>query len=219
MSEVVRGAGEAETVAAGTPPASLPTADSPTLAAAQLPPPGERPSVPGYEVVEELGRGGMGVVYKARQVSLNRFVALKMILAGGHAGPDHLARFQREGQAVARLQHPGIVQVYEVGSHEGRSYLALEYVGGGTLAQRTAGRPLPARESAQLVEALARAVHYAHQKGVVHRDLKPGNVLLTEDGQTKITDFGLAKMLDPEPGTAPIAQTQTRVSDFWGGEE
>ena len=170
----------------------------------------ERPNVPGYELHDELGRGGMGVVFKAKQQSLNRFVALKMILAGPFAGADQRARFRVEAESVARLQHPGIVQIYEVGSHAGHSYLALEFVPGGTLARRCNGKPMPAMEAARLIEALARAVQYAHQRGVVHRDLKPGNVLLSDDGQPKIADFGLAKLLDAEPGAAtPGPNTQS----------
>jgi serine/threonine protein kinase/HEAT repeat protein len=169
-----------------------------------------RPTIPGFEIIEELGRGGMGVVYKARQVSLNRFVALKVILAGPFAGPEQLARFRVEAEALARLQHAGIVQIHEIGSHAGHSYLALEYVSGDTLNRNCAGRPLPATKAAQLVETLSRAVQYAHQRGIIHRDLKPGNVLLAEDGQPKITDFGLAKLLDIQPGTAtPGPQTQS----------
>src|SRR5262249_36486906 len=152
------------------------------------------------EVVGELGQGGMGVVYKARQVALNRPVALKMILAGAHAGPQERRRFRSEAEAVARLQHPNIVQVYEVGEENGCPSLAREYVGGGSVADRLAGAPLPAQLAAQLVATLARAVHFAHQQGVVHRDLKPANVLLTADGTPKIADFGLAKRLDAEPG-------------------
>jgi serine/threonine-protein kinase len=152
--------------------------------------------VPGYEILEELGRGGMGVVYKARQVKLNRLVALKMILAGGHAGEAELARFRTEAEAIARLQHPHIVQVYEVGEHEGVPFLSLEFADGGSLADKLRGTPWPPRGSAQLVEALARAMHHAHQHNVIHRDLKPANVLLTADGQPKVTDFGLAKKLD-----------------------
>jgi serine/threonine-protein kinase len=169
-----------------------------------------RPAVVGgYEVVGELGQGGMGVVYKARQVALNRPVALKMILTGAHAGVQERRRFRSEAEAVARLQHPNIVQVYEVGEENGCPYLALEYVEGGSLADRLAGAPLPAQLAAQLVATLARAVHFAHQQGVVHRDLKPANVLLTADGTPKIADFGLAKRLDPEPGPAAASLTRT----------
>jgi hypothetical protein len=199
---------ETEAVTAPPDPPPLPaTASGPVTASradsAPSPPIDERPSVPGFEILAELGRGGMGVVYKARQLSLNRFVALKMILAGPYAGAEHMARFKAEAEAVASLQHPGIVQIHEIGSHAGRSYLALEYVPGGTLARRCGGRPLPAAEAARLIEALARAVDYAHRRGVVHRDLKPGNILLTEDGQPKITDFGLAKRLESEAGATP----------------
>jgi WD40 repeat protein len=160
--------------------------------------------VPGYEILGELGRGGMGVVYRARQVRLNRTVALKMILAGGHAGPAALARFRTEAEAVAQLQHPNIVQIYDVGEAGGLPYFSLEYAEGGGLDRRLDGTPLPPREAAALVETLARAVHEAHRKGVVHRDLKPANILLSAEGTPKITDFGLAKRLDSQDG-----QTQT----------
>jgi len=177
-----------------------------------------RPALPGYEVLEVLGRGGMAVVYKARHLGLKRLVALKVVLAGAHASAEERFRFQREAEAVARLQHPHIVQVYEVGEHDGLPYLALEYVGGGTLAQALGGSPLPARVAADLVQTLAGAVHSAHLAGVVHRDLKPANVLLAgARGQgpgvreekrasssltpdpwpltPKIADFGLARQL------------------------
>ena len=137
-----------------------------------------RPLVPGYEIREVLGRGGMGVVYKAHQIKLNRIVALKMILAGEHAGPLQLRRFHREGEAAAQLQHPHIVQIYEVGAQAGRPYFVLEYVDGGSLDQHLLGTPQAPRAAAQLLETLAQAVHYAHESGVVHRDLKPANVLL-----------------------------------------
>ena len=158
------------------------------------------PEVPGYEILGEIGRGGMGVVYQARHIQLNRVVALKMILAGGHAGEADLARFKTEAEAVARLQHPNIVQIFEVGEHGGLPFLALEFCGGGSLDRKLNGTPLPPKEAAALVEKLARATHAAHDKGVVHRDLKPANVLLTEDGTPKITDFGLAKKLDADAG-------------------
>jgi WD40 repeat protein/serine/threonine protein kinase len=175
--------------------------------------PSKAPALPGYEVLGELGRGGMGIVFKARQVALNRVVALKMILAGPQAGSQEVARFRREAEAVAQLQHPHIVQIYEVAESEGRPCLVLEYVEGGSLDQRAAHMPQSAEAAARLVAALARAMHYAHQRGIIHRDLKPPNVLLsrtdplhgiplagsspTDTGhyEPKINDFGLAKLL------------------------
>src|SRR5262245_50929923 len=121
-------------------------------------------SIPGYEILEVLGRGGMGIVFKARQVSLNRLVALKMILADPEANPDALARFRAEAEAVARLQHPNIVQVHEIGEHQGQAYFSLELVEGGSLDRQLAGQPLPARTAAELLETLARAVHFAHER-------------------------------------------------------
>src|SRR5437764_15399530 len=151
----------------------------------------DRQGVPGYEILGELGRGGMGVVYKARQTRLNRTVALKMILAGSHAGPDHLARFRTEAEAIARLRHPNVVQIHEVGEHDGLPFFSLEFCPGGSLDRKLAGTPLPPGEAAALVETLARAMQTAHEKGVIHRDLKPANILLAEDGTAKVTDFGL----------------------------
>jgi tetratricopeptide (TPR) repeat protein/tRNA A-37 threonylcarbamoyl transferase component Bud32 len=150
-------------------------------------------SVPGYEILGELGRGGMGVVYKARHLKLNRVVALKMILAGGHAGPGERVRFLAEAEAVATLQHPHVVSLLEYGEHQGLPFFTLEFVPGGSLTRRLNGVPQPPRDAARLVEQLARGIHYAHTRGVVHRDLKPANVLLAEDGTPKITDFGLAR--------------------------
>ncbi|MCI0465077.1 MAG: protein kinase [Gemmataceae bacterium] len=197
---------------------------------------GAWPTVAGYTIVAELGHGGMGVVYKARQTSLGRLVALKMILAAVQADREGVARFRREAEAVARLQHPNIVQIYEVGQEGSRPYLALELVDGGSLADRLAGTPLPSQQAAQLAEALARAVQHAHEQGIVHRDLKPANILLQRTNYEsheshesaaevkkatdpssysshscdswlatpKITDFGLAKLLD-----RPGGQTQS----------
>jgi len=153
-------------------------------------------TIPGYEILQELGRGGMGVVYLARQSSLKRLVALKMIRGGGDASPEQIERFRVEGEAVARLQHPNIVQIFEVGDHEGDPFFALEYVDGGSLSAALAAGALAQTEAAEIIETLARAVHHAHQKSVVHRDLKPANVLLTSDRIPKVTDFGLAKRLE-----------------------
>jgi WD40 repeat protein len=162
----------------------------------------DQPTVAGYEILAELGRGGMGVVYKARQVTLGRVVALKMILAGGHAGEADLARFRTEAEAIARLQHPNIVQIHEVGEHEGLPFFSLEFCGGGSLQKKSAGAPMQPKEAAPLVETLARAMQAAHDRGIIHRDLKPANVLLAEDGMPKITDFGLAKKLDTPGATS-----------------
>src|SRR5262249_29887411 len=149
-----------------------------------------------YDVLAEVGRGGMGVVYKARHRGLHRLVALEMVLAGEFASPDQELRFRLEAELAARVRHPNIVQVYEVGSHDGRPFLALEWIEGGSLASRLdGGKPWPPGEAASLVEVLAHAVHAAHGEGVVHRDLKPANVLLSADGVPKVTDFGLAKSL------------------------
>jgi serine/threonine protein kinase len=174
------------------------------------------PEVPGYEVLGVLGRGGMGVVYRARQRALERTVALKMIRTGAQAGPKDLARFRAEAAALARLQHRNIVQIYDVGEAGDRPYFVLEFVAGGSLAQHLRGTPQPARSAAQLIETLARAVHAAHASGVIHRDLKPANILLQDEREAagdeagdrsprasrlaslvpKITDFGLAKFAD-----------------------
>ena len=177
------------------------------------------PTIPGYEVLGILGRGGMGVVYRARQVKANRIVALKMVLAGEHAGEDALARFRTEAEALARLRHPGTVQIFEVNEVDGKPYFSMEFVEGGSLAQRLAtsgadehtaslasavplrlGVCWPPHEAAAFLRELATAIHAVHQRGIIHRDLKPANILLAGDGHPKITDFGLAKLLDSGGG-------------------
>jgi serine/threonine-protein kinase len=160
--------------------------------------------VAGYEILGVLGRGAMGVVYKARQRGLNRIVALKMISAGAHHGPADLARFRSEAIAVADLQHPNIVQIYEVGEDRGHPFFSLEYLAGDSLAKKIAGTPQPPREAARLVRALADGMDCAHRRGIIHRDLKPANVLLTEDGEPKVSDFGLVKRLEDD-----ASQTQS----------
>ncbi|HTU23522.1 MAG TPA: serine/threonine-protein kinase [Gemmataceae bacterium] len=165
--------------------------------------------VPGYELLGSLGRGGMGIVYKARQVSLNRVVALKMILSGEHANRDALNRFSREAKAVARLQHPNIVQIYEIGHSGAHPYFSLEYLEGGSLQEQIARVSQTPRQAAELVETLARAVYYAHRQGIIHRDLKPANILLAADGTPKIADFGLAKQVADDSG-------QTRTGTILG---
>lgn len=169
---------------------------------------------PGYELLEEIGRGGMAVVYRARQRILNRIVALKMLLAGGVANKEVLARIQQEAQAVAQLQHQGIVQIYEVGEHRGLPYLSLEYVAGGTLHSWLDGRPLPPLEAAQIIEQLARTTQFAHERGVVHRDLKPANVLLTErpPGLQSSATIPIGQSRSGEP--TPTFVAQTKISDF-----
>jgi serine/threonine-protein kinase len=180
--------------------ATRPAAGPPAPPAAGL------PHVPGYEVEAVLGRGGVGVVYKAWHLALKRTVALKM-LAAGHPGPAERTRFRAEAEAVARLQHPNIVQIHEVGEADGRPFFALEYVAGGSLAERLVGKPLPPRDAARLVAALAEAMHLAHSRNLVHRDLKPANVLLAGETDTpvgqcqpKVTDFGLVRQLDADSG-------------------
>ncbi|MFO0881426.1 MAG: tetratricopeptide repeat protein [Gemmataceae bacterium] len=166
--------------------------------------PQPRRFIAGYELLEEIGQGGMGVVYKARQVRLDRLVALKM-LRTSLATREDLLRFRTEAEAIARLQHPGIVQVFEIGDQEGQPFLSLEYCAGGSLEKQLAGRPMPAQEAALLTRRLAEAVQAAHDANVIHRDLKPANVLLAEDAFPKITDFGLAKKLGDASLTHPGA--------------
>jgi WD40 repeat protein len=156
----------------------------------------EHVGIPGYEVLQELGRGGMGVVYKARQIAADRVVAVKMILSGAMAGEEERRRFRTEVAAAARLQHPNVVQLFEVGEAGGCPFFSLEFVDGGSLADRLDGTPWDGARAAALVAGLADAMQAAHQLGVVHRDLKPANILLTANGQPKIGDFGLARKLD-----------------------
>src|SRR6476659_5608674 len=157
------------------------------------------PEVPGYNVEAELGHGGMGIVYRAWHLRLRRRVALKMLLAGAHAQPAERERFQREAEAVAGLRHPNIVQVYDVGDHEGWPYFTMELLEGGSLAQALLGAPQPASQAAALVATLAEAIQVAHRGGIVHRDVKPANILLTAEGTPKIADFGLARHFEGEP--------------------
>ena len=184
----------------------------------------QMPRILGFEIVRELGRGGMGVVYLARQIGLNRLVALKMILPGASAAPEERLRLQREAEAIARLQHPNVVQIFQVGEEQGQLFLALEYLSGGSLRAQLAGQPLPARAAAALVETLALAIEHTHEHGIIHRDLKPANVLLTSPMSAsglgephgsepilvpKITDFGLAKLVHESAGP-------TRSNDLIG---
>jgi serine/threonine-protein kinase len=163
-----------------------------------------------YQLVEEIGRGAMGVVYKAWDKALKRFVALKMILRGPHASEIDQGRFRAEAQAAAGLTHPNIVPVHQVGEHEAQAYFCMKYVAGRTLAVRIAAGPLPQRQAALYLAAIARAVEHAHTHGILHRDLKPSNILLDEDDRPLVTDFGLAKLLDSEPGvSAPGRLTAT----------
>ena len=179
------------------------------------------PEIPGYTVLSELGKGGMGIVYKARHLQLQRLVALKMILRERDVSRETLDRFEREAAVVAQFQHPNLVQIYEVSKPGEKPWLALELLEGGSLNRKLAGAPQPAAEAAAMVETLARAVDYAHRKGIVHRDLKPTNILLAADGTPKIADFGLAKQIDQESGhteTGGIVGTPSYMApeQAWG---
>ncbi len=162
-----------------------------------------------YDLLDELGRGGMGVVYKARQRSLQRTVALKMILRGELATPEDLARFQAEARAAARLEHPNIVAVYDAGQSDGQAYFTMRQVEGQTLADLLSAGPMKARDAAKCLAVISRAVHYAHENGILHRDLKPSNVLIDRDGAPHVTDFGLAKWV---AGTADAPRVGPTLS-------
>src|SRR5262249_52425508 len=149
-----------------------------------------------YELLKEMARGGMGVVWKARQVSLNRIVAVKLLLAGRFSSTEYVKRFQAEAEAAANLQHPNIVAIHEVGEHEGQHYFSMDFVEGQSLAERARENPLPPELSAGYVRAIAEAIHYAHQRGILHRDIKPSNLLIDTLDRPRITDFGLAKRLN-----------------------
>jgi serine/threonine-protein kinase len=188
--------------------ALFPTEHHPVAGATPLgQPDAEPPRFPGYEVQAVLGRGGMGIVYRARDRRLNRPVALKMLPAGAFSRPEEIERFLRGAEANAALRHPNIVQVYDVGDLDGRPYFTMEFVEGGSLAQRLSGKPVPADEAVALLATMAEAVQAAHDGGIVHRDLKPANILLAADGTPKITDFGLARRLDDGAGLTQSGAT------------
>jgi serine/threonine protein kinase len=184
---------------------TVPTVDA-TLATPS-PEAGPLGSFGDYELFEEIARGGMGVVYKARQRSLNRLVAVKMILAGQFAGKQMTQRFRGEAAAAGTLQHPNIVAIHEIGMHEGQHFFSMDYVEGQNLAQLVGHRPLPPGQAARYVKLIAEAIHYAHQQGILHRDLKPSNVLIgAATDQPRVTDFGLAKRLDGESSITVTGQ-------------
>src|SRR2546430_13197438 len=162
-----------------------------------------------YELLEQIGRGGQGVVFRARQKSLNRTVALKVISLGQWASKAHLKRFRREAEAAASLDHPSIVPIYEVGERDGSCYFSMKFVEGGQLDEVTKRDPLPPRRAAELIAKIARIVRYAHEHGILHRDIKPGNILLDRKGEPHLTDFGLARLVESE-------STVTRTMEVLG---
>ena len=151
-----------------------------------------------YELLEEIGRGGQGVVFRARQKRLNRTVALKVISLGQWASKAHLKRFRREAEAAASLDHPGIVPIYEVDERDGSCYFSMKFVEGGQLDEVTRREPMPIRRAVELIAKVARTVHYAHEHRILHRDIKPGNILLDAKGEPHLTDFGLARLVESE---------------------
>ncbi|MGC3968019.1 MAG: serine/threonine-protein kinase [Pirellulales bacterium] len=180
----------------------FPTSQTKTITA-PMPMVGSDPVLPlihDHEIQAVLGRGGMGVVYQAKHIKLNRIVALKMLLAGAQAGRSEYLRFMKEAEAAAALKHPNIVQIYDYGEAAGQPYFTMEYVEGGTLAEKLAGAAQPVRDAAKMTAVLAHAVDAAHRSGVIHRDLKPANILVAEDDVLKISDFGLARRIDGGDG-------------------
>ena len=169
-----------------------------------------------YELLEEIARGGMGIVYRARQISLNRLVAVKLLLSGPLASSTDLQRFRAEAEAAANLQHPNIVAIHEVGEHAGQPFFSMDYVEGACLSELVREHPLPAPRAAGYVKMIAEAIQYAHERGVLHRDLKPSNVLIDHAGQPRIIDFGLAKRLSPEPPFSSIHDPLTTTGQVLG---